>query len=50
MVAVEFVVERDEKYGGKMAFKDYASLEGAFAKEVSNQHVIGAVLAGIVTL
>lgn len=29
----EFVVERDEKYGGKVSFRDYASLEAAFAKE-----------------
>ena len=31
-----FVVERTEENGGNLTFKDYASLEQAFAQKVSN--------------
>ena len=31
-----FVIERTEKNGGNLTFKDYASLELAFAQKVSN--------------
>ena len=32
---VEFVIERTEENGGTVSFKDYASLEQAFARQVS---------------
>jgi len=31
-----FVIERTEENGGNLTFKDYASLELAFAQKVSN--------------
>lgn len=33
---LEFVIERTEANGGKVSFKDYASLEQAFARKVSS--------------
>ena len=32
----EFLIERPEQFGGNISFKDFDSLEQAFAKEVSN--------------
>ena len=33
----EFLIERPEQFGGNISFKDFDSLEQAFAKEVSKK-------------
>ena len=36
LLNLEFVIERTEANGGKVSFKDYASLEQSFARKVSS--------------